>query len=215
MRFAVAAALFAGAVMAHDDVSSAPESTLYTTKYYTITACPSTVTDCPAKVTSSVIPLTTSTVYTTKLYTITSCAETVTNCPVHSTVVVTATEAVSTTICPVETVAKYYNTTLSPSKSYPTYETSISIKAPLTTSTPPACPTYSVKTISTSYTTVIPTVVYETVSIPCPTPSKPSASYSANTTAPSPSKPVTAGASSIGSSLFVAAAAGVAALVFA
>ena len=32
-----------------------------------------------------------------------------------------------------------------------------------------ACPTYSVKTISTSVTTVIPTVIYETVSVPCPT----------------------------------------------
>jgi hypothetical protein len=210
MRFAVVAALFAGAVLAHD---KEPESTLYTTKYYTITACPSTVTDCPAKVTSSVIPLTTSTVYTTKLYTVTSCAETVTNCPAHSTVVVTATEAVSTTVCPVEQSTKYYNTTTPKTTSSWSVPYSVSSKAPITTTTPPVCPTYSVKTISTSYTTVIPTVVYETVSIPCPTPSKPSASYSANATVPT--KPVTAGAGSYGASVLFAAAAGVAALVLA
>lgn len=32
-----------------------------------------------------------------------------------------------------------------------------------------SCPSYSVKTVSTSITTVIPTVVYETVAIPCAT----------------------------------------------
>jgi hypothetical protein len=178
MRFAVAAALFAGAVMAHDDVAS---STLYTTKYYTITACPSTVTDCPAKTTSTVIPLTTSTVYTTKVYTVTDCPKSVTDCPNKGhTSVVTYTEAVSTTICPVETVStKYHNYTV-PAKphTYPPKDHEHHTKE-AHPSKAPECPTYSVKTISTSYTTVVPTVIYETVSIPCPTPTK---SYGGNKT---------------------------------
>ena len=178
MKFIAAAALFAGAVMAWDDDV---QSTLYTTKYYTITACPSTVTDCPARTTSTVVPLTTSTVYTTKVYTVTQCPSTVTDCPAHlaSTAYVTATEAAYTTVCPIEAVTtKYSNSTSKPTYSAPVLSSSVTKAAPISSSVAPACPTYSVKTISTSITTVIPTVVYETVSIPCPTSTKPSASAS-------------------------------------
>lgn len=212
MRFAVAAVAFAGAVMA--------ESTVYSTEYYTVTSCGPTVTDCPASSTavhSSVIPLTTSTVYSTTVKTVTSCAATVTNCPAHSTVVVTETIPISTTICPVSASStKYYNTT---EVSKPAY-TYTSETAAFTTSKAAACPTYSVKTISTSVTTVVPTVIYETVSIPCPTTASPSSGFTTpytNGTSPTktPVATVTAGASTMGNSLFVAAAAGLAAIVFA
>ena len=178
MRASIVAAIFAGVVMANEE----PESTLYTTKYYTKTQCPSTVTDCPATVTSSVIPLTTSTVYTTRVHTITSCAPEVTKCPAHSTIVVTETEAAYTTVCPVGETHVYSNSTVKPTYK-PTHtkpvETEVETMKP--TYTKPSCPTYSVKTISTSITTVIPTVIYETVSVPCPT-VKPSPTYGSNTT---------------------------------
>lgn len=81
----------------------------------------------------------------------------------------------------------------------------------------PACPTYSVKTISTSVTTVVPTVIYETVEVPCPTASAgysvpigngsyPTATYPAQAT-------VTAGAATMGGSVLLAAAAGLAAIL--
>jgi hypothetical protein len=217
MRFSAAAVAFAGAVMAN---SSAPESTVYSTEYYTVTSCGPTVTNCPASSTavhSTVYPVTTSTIYSTTVKTITSCAATVTNCPAHSTVVVTETIPVSTTICPVSSISrtKYYNST---EVSKPPYTASSTYA--LTTKAA-ACPTYSVKTISTSVTTVVPTVIYETVSIPCPT-TTPTASQGFTTpynngTAPTktPIATVTAGASTMGSSLFVVAAAGLAAVVFA
>lgn len=207
MRFS-AAALVAGAAMVYagDD-----QSTVYSTDYVTVTSCGPTVTDCPAEstvVSSSVIPLTTSTVYATTTYTISDCPDTVTYCPYDSTVVVTETIPVSTTICPVvpTSVAAHGNGT---KPYYPPTK-------PTLTSVAPACPTYSVKTISTSITTVIPTVIYETVAIPCPTPSKPSTYPSVNGTATKPPQAtVTAGASTMAGSLFLAAAAGLAAVVLA
>ncbi|KAK1975692.1 hypothetical protein LZ30DRAFT_736667 [Colletotrichum cereale] len=209
MRYAAAALAVAGAVMAQDDDVY---STVFSTKFFTVTSCAPEVTNCPARstvVSSSIEPWTTSTIYTTKVSTVTSCAPEVTNCPAHSTVVVTATEAIATTICPVtatETGAK--PTATGPAAgvpppmggngtvpvappAMPTTATGVkpvpvptggvapSVSQPATLATSAAaseCPGSSVKTISTSITTVIPTVIYETVQIPCPTPSKPSAS---------------------------------------
>lgn len=220
MRSAVAAIVLAGAVMANSD----HKSTVYSTEYFTVTSCGPTVTNCPASSTvvhSSVYPLTTSTIYSTQYKTITSCAPTVTKCPAGSTVVVTETVPVSTTVCPVTAIVtptKYQNTT----EAKPTYPpTTVTTLSP-DTSKAPACPTYSVKTISTSYTTVVPTVIYETVSIPCPTSTttaKPSVGtsvpYNNGTSTKPPGATVTAGASTMGSSLLVAVAAGLAAVVFA
>jgi hypothetical protein len=182
MRFAIAAAALAGVVAAGGHHEEA-QSTAYSTKYYTITKCPETKTDCPLKstyVTSSVVPLTTSTIYTTKVYTITSCPPSVPKCPAASTVVVTETEAVSTTVCPVETGhTKYHNTTIPTHTKKPNPEETPCSDDDWTKTKHPhtdkSCGGKSIKTISTSYTTVIPTVIYETVEIPCPTPSKPSA----------------------------------------
>ena len=191
MRFAAAAALFASVALA--DYSAEPESTVYSTDYVTITSCGPTVTNCPAKstVTSSTIyPVTTSTIYSTTVRTVTSCAPTVTNCPAHSTTVVTESVAVSTTVCPLTSVSttKYYNTTsipavttyppveTTPVESYPV-ESETSTYEVITSSEAPVCPTSSVKTISTSITTVIPTVIYETVAVPCPTTYAPSTGF--------------------------------------
>ncbi|KAB5558640.1 hypothetical protein GE09DRAFT_1120139 [Coniochaeta sp. 2T2.1] len=218
MRFA-AVALFAGAVMAESI-----QSTVSTTEYFTVTSCGPTVTDCPASSTvtkSSVYPLTTSTVYATTVKTITSCAPTVTNCPAHSTVVVTETNAISTTVCPVipSSSTKIYSNTTTPAGPPASVQPSYSQTAVLTTTKAPACPTYSVKTISTSVTTVVPTVIYETVAIPCPTTASPSAGFptapSNGTVTKPPVATVTAGAATLGNSLFVVAAAGLAAVVFA
>ncbi|KAJ9161153.1 hypothetical protein NKR19_g2559 [Coniochaeta hoffmannii] len=219
MRFATVAA-FASAAMAH---GGSIQSTVWSTEYHTITSCGPTVTDCPASSTvikTSSYPLTTSTVYTTTVKTVTSCAPEVTNCPAHSTVLVTETKPLYTTVCPVTESAsstKYSNGTQSATKpaSSPIYSTGA-----LTTKTSAAaCPTYSVKTISTSVTTVVPTVIYETVSIPCPTTASPSSGFpvpsSNGTVTKPPVATVTAGASTMGNSLFVVAAAGLAAVVFA
>ncbi|KAE8441086.1 hypothetical protein EG329_005881 [Mollisiaceae sp. DMI_Dod_QoI] len=94
-------------------------STVYSTKIYTITKCPASVTNCPiGSVTTDVISLytticpieatptshpapeyTTSTVYSTKIYTITKCPASVTNCPIGS--LTTDFVSLYTTICPV------------------------------------------------------------------------------------------------------------------
>ncbi|KAK3380075.1 hypothetical protein B0T24DRAFT_547500 [Lasiosphaeria ovina] len=211
MRFTVAVLAFAGAAIAGEI-----ESTVYSTDYTTITSCAETVTDCPARstvVSSSVIPLTTSTVFSTTTRTVTNCPETVTNCPAHSTEVVTEVVAVSTTICPVEEAASteapvviLTNSSVKPSSTpsvIPYYPSGLTTVAP-------ACPTYSVKTISTSYTTVIPTVVYETIAVPCPTITS-TPPPAANTTIPQ-GPVVTAGAAGVSGSLFFAAAAGLVAV---
>ena len=222
MRFTVAAVI-AGAALAQAEA----ESTVYSTDYVTVTSCGPSVTDCPARstvVSSTVIPMTTSTVYSTTVYTVTDCPDTVTHCPADSTVVVTDTIAVSTTICPVSeaqptgtaTWAPTWNTTSATGTWGAWPSKSAEVPAP-------ACPSVSVKTISTSYTTVLPTVIYETVDVPCPThpagsPAQPPAPTgwipSGNATHP-PKATVTAGASSMGSSLFLAAAAGLVAVFFA
>ncbi|KAK3357420.1 hypothetical protein B0T25DRAFT_539111 [Lasiosphaeria hispida] len=236
MRFS-AAAVVAGAAMAyaHDGPHGAPDSTVYSTDYTTITSCGPTVTDCPARstvVSSTVIPWTTSTVYSTTTYTISDCPDTVTHCPYDSTQVVTEVIPVSTTICPVgdwpaaTPVADAWPTTTPAGNwgSWPKNNTaSWGTWAPTSSAAAPACPTFSVKTISTSITTVIPTVIYETVSVPCPTPAwpapsaaPPSVPVGGNGTITTPPKAtVTAGASTMGSSLLLAAAAGLVAVILA
>lgn len=182
MRFTTAAALFVGAASAG--------STVYSTQYYTITSCGPEVTNCPAKstvVSSTVYPVTTSTVYTTTVHTITSCAPEVTNCPARSgtPIKVTETIPVSTTVCPVESTvvpSHYGNNTVpyptggkptggKPTGGYPQPTGSWTSVKPHG-ETEAVCGKTSVKTISTSITTVVPTVIYETVEIPCET-SKP------------------------------------------
>ncbi|KAF4625104.1 hypothetical protein G7Y89_g13065 [Cudoniella acicularis] len=99
-------------------------STVYTTKVYTITKCPATVTNCPVgSVTTDIISLytticpitpttptpqpqpqlpsgfTVSTVYTTKIYTVTKCAATATHCPIGA--VTTEIISLYTTLLPV------------------------------------------------------------------------------------------------------------------
>jgi hypothetical protein len=236
MRFAAATVVAGAALAAATKPVSVPaesQSTVYSTDYVTITSCGPSVTECPAEstvVSSTVIPLTTSTVYSTSTYTVTDCPETVTACPADATYVVTETIAVSTTVCPVTPTAvptggapgggapwpsKNGTAPVWPSKS--AHGTGAWPPKSLTT-VAPACPTYSVKTISTAITTVIPTVIYETVEVPCPTvaptgswPGKPS---NGTVTKP-PQATVTAGAASLGSSLILAAAAGLAAVVLA
>ncbi|KAG7290567.1 hypothetical protein NEMBOFW57_000570 [Staphylotrichum longicolle] len=215
MRFAVATVALAGAVLAEE----AAQSTVYSTQYLTITSCAPEVTNCPAAstvVTSSVVPLTTSTVFSTTTRTITDCPDTVTHCPAHSTKVVTETIAVSTTVCPVEETE-----TEVPTGPKPTGKPSGSgsVIPPFPTSTlvtaAPACPTVSVKTIKTSITTVIPTIIYETVEVPCPTSTGgPKSTPSAKPTGTKPGGPIaTAGAATFGASAVFAAAAGLFALM--
>jgi hypothetical protein len=219
MRSAAVAAIFVGVALAGKPGS---ESTVYSTDYITITSCAPTVTNCPAHSTSvstTVYPVTTSTIYATTTRTITSCAATVTNCPAHSTVLVTETFAVSTTVCPIAEASssmKYANTTMAAPTTTTCTETEVETKSSpaktMMTTAPASCPTYSVETISTSITTVIPTVIYSTHAIPCPTPSS-GASLPAggNGTSPTGTKSppvVTAGASAMTGSLALAAAAG-------
>ncbi|KAL2018818.1 hypothetical protein VTK56DRAFT_376 [Thermocarpiscus australiensis] len=223
MRFAAAAVALAGAALAHDE---AAQSTVFSTEYFTITSCAPTVTNCPAShtvVSSSVYPVTTSTIFSTTTRTVTDCPDTVTHCPAESTSVVTETVAVSTTVCPVkptqpaeETSSSsfVYSNTTSPA-AQPPYPTST-----LVTSAAPECPTSSVKTIKTSITTVIPTIIYETVAVPCPTAgssqSSPSGAVPSGVkpTGTKPAQPTfTAGAATMGGSVVLAAAAGLVALL--
>ncbi|KAJ4407257.1 hypothetical protein N0V85_004399, partial [Neurospora sp. IMI 360204] len=174
MRFSAAALVMAGAALAEE----AAQSTVYSTDYVTITSCAPTVTNCPARstvVTSSIYPVTTSTIYSTTVRTITQCPPSQPDCPAHSTQVVTETIPVATTVCPVtetssagavgasSTGAISNGTTVAPVQSQPAAVTGM---PPTTLST--AAPVagdcgHSVKTISTQITTVIPTVIYETV----------------------------------------------------
>ncbi|KAF6800141.1 GPI anchored serine-rich protein [Colletotrichum musicola] len=261
MKYAAVALALAGAAIAEE----AAESTVFSTRFFTVTSCAESISNCPARstvvssevvssvvpvITTPAVPMTTSTIYETRVHTVVSCAADVTDCPSRSTVVVTETKAVSTTVCPVtETgvkpsatspVAPPAHTSKSeavPPAPVPTTEAATkpvpattggvvpSVSKPATLISSPAapvCPGVSVKTISTSVTTVIPTVIYETISVPCETASsKPSATIpgvptGGNGTAVPPTKtPITAGASGLSGSVVLAAIAGVAAYAFA
>lgn len=230
MRFALATVALAGAALAHGHEEEA-QSTVYSTEYYTITSCAPEVPDCPASatvVTSSVVSLTTSTVYSTTTKTITDCPDTVSNCPADSTTVVTETVAVSTTVCPVEPTETpeqpEETATESPEEPEETETPEVPepsgsfVEPPVVSSTlvteAPACPTTSVKTIKTSITTVIPTIIYETVEVPCETAAPPQSTPSSVPTGTRPGGPIeTAGAATFGASALFAAAAGLFALM--
>lgn len=247
MRFTVAAAALAGTALANYE-AEAPESTVYSTEYYTITSCGPTVTDCPAESTgvySSSYPVTTSTIYSTNYNTVSD---------TESTYVETEYVPISTTVCPVEGGSTLYPSSVpasypagSPTGApyptggnsgypsgvpYPTggnsgYPSEVPTypgggyptgsEGPYPTETvAPACPTYSVQTISTEYTTVIPTVVYSTVEVPCPTGTGypvPSGNGSYPTGTAPPQATVTAGAATVGGSVLMAAAAGLVAFL--
>lgn len=218
MRFAVATVALAGAVLATEEA----QSTVYSTEYLTITSCAPEVTDCPARstvVSSSVIPMTTSTVFTTTTKTITDCPDTVTHCPADSTTVVTETIAISTTVCPVGPEETETESPEEPEETEAPVPTgSGSFVPPVPSSTlvteAPACPTTSVKTIKTSITTVIPTIIYETVEVPCATDGPKSTPSAGVPTGTAPGTPIqTAGAATMGASALFAAAAGLFALL--
>lgn len=203
-------------------------STVLSTTVHTITSCAPEVTNCPARTHTKVYPVTTSTVYSTTVHTITSCAPTVTNCPAHSTVLSTEIVAAYTTVCPVTAGnggKSYYNSTIgaAPSKTWTPYGggkgsgsgPSAGSPAPTGSSIPAACPTYSVKTISTSVTTVVPTVIYETVAIPCPTAPGAGSVGTGTGSYTKPTTVVTAGAANVAVSGALAAAAGLIAVFLA
>ncbi|KAG6041357.1 hypothetical protein E4U41_004767 [Claviceps citrina] len=220
MRFTVAAAaLMAGSAVAHDAVI-----TDYTTELITITDCGSTVTDCPAHKTTTqtnVLPLTTSTVYSTRLRTVTSCAPEVTDCPAHSTVLETETFPAYTTV----TAGSTGNAGAGPSASQGTGAPDVVVPSaaqntgaagPVTTAAP-TCPGHVVNAVTRTYTTVLTTVDYVTVDVPCTNPTgtaSPSNPIGGNTTTPGVPLP-TAGAATLAGSAMFAAVAGVAALILA
>lgn len=249
MKSAVFAGLLATAVATEvQSTVYATEQITITSCAPTVTDCPARSTEVSSKVHS----FTQSTVYSTDYETITSCAPEVTNCPAESTVVSSSSYSVSTTLAPIPdtsaTPAPSVPAGSSPSGPQPPAGTGVppvassgavpgpsgpaggvpsyvSSSSPVTTGVPagPAgvCPTYSVKTIST--TTVVPTVIYETVAVPCATSvsASPSTGFSVPPPAgnngtvtgstPTPTAVVTAGA---GRTFGVSAAlAGVAGLV--
>jgi len=182
--------------------------------------------------------LTTSTVYATKTYTVSDCPDSVTKCPHDKTKVVTETVAVSTTVCPVEETETAKPTKESSNKPQPPKETSTPCPESETEGNHPkptwthsekpeypACPTTTVKTITSSYTTVLPTVICVTETVECPSaqptyPVKPTGGFEgckgANCSSPAkPTKPVVAGAGSVTGSVVFAAVAGIAAFAFA
>jgi len=244
MRFS-AASVVAGAAVASaglipDVVSSAAavDSTVYSTNIVTVTSCGPAVTECPAEstvVSSTVIPYTTSTVYATTTYTISDCPPAVTKCPYDSTVVVTETIPVSTTVCPVSEAVPVptgghpwgpYPGKNGTHPKPPKGDDSATKPTLLPSKPAEVCyPSKVVKTISTAVTsvitTVVPTVIYETVDVPCPTtvPVVPTGAWpgkpSNGTVTKPPGAAVTAGAATMGGSLFLAAAAGLAAVFLA
>jgi hypothetical protein len=243
MRFSaasvVAGAAVASAGLVPADISApAVDSTVYSTNIVTVTSCGPTVTECPAEstvVSSTVIPYTTSTVYATTTYTISDCPPAVTKCPYDSTIVVTETIPVSTTVCPVSEAVPVptggHNWGPYPGKNATITtkskgDESATKPATLPSKNAEVCyPSKVVKTISTAVTsvitTVVPTVIYETVDVPCPTtvPVAPTGAWpgkpSNGTVTKPPAAAVTAGAATMGGSLFLAAAAGLAAVFLA
>ncbi|KAI7787666.1 gpi anchored serine-rich protein [Diaporthe eres] len=147
-------------------VHSFTQSTVYSTAYETITSCAPEVTNCPAE----------STVVSSSSYSVST-----TLAPIPETSVTptpsgpagtppagtpsAGTPPAGTGVPPVASSGP------APGPSGPAGVPSwVSSSSPVTTGAPGGgaggvCPTYSVKTIST--TTVVPTVIYETVAVPC------------------------------------------------
>ncbi|KAH7329365.1 hypothetical protein B0I35DRAFT_473978 [Stachybotrys elegans] len=143
MRFTAAVVLASAAV-----ASASIQSTAYETELVTITACPPTVPDCPAKDQTTSI--------STSYYPV----------PTVSTVdypVPTVTEGVpevpSSVVVPPSSV--YQNSTISA-----TVPGTLPV---VPTGGVPVCPSSSVVAVTKSYTTVLTSVEYSTVEVPCPT----------------------------------------------
>jgi hypothetical protein len=198
-------------------------STVYSTQVHTITSCAPTVTNCPAH----------STVLSTEVIAVST-----TICPVASlpsAVPIYSNNTMPAGLCggkpcPASTGAAVPVGPGAPAAPATTAAAQPSAPAPGAAGAPPAAPSVcvpssSVTAITKSYTTVLTSVEYSTIQIPCPTEAAaaptgvaPPAAYppaaSGNQTAPVKG-PVTAGASSFAGSALLAAAAGVAAYVFA
>lgn len=162
MRFTTAAVLFTGAAMAHGigysgDYEDGSHSTVYSTKYYTVTSCEPTVPDCPSEVTSTVIPHTMSTIYSSHVETMTHCPgkEEDEECEYPTTDYETVSHSVSETLTPVEPEPTFTSKPHEPMPPYPIDEE--------------CSESVSIKTIETYTTMVVPTVYYETVHLPCET----------------------------------------------
>lgn len=227
MRFATATiAVFAGVAVAHygEDPSygnppygdspaygDEPASTAYETQYFTVTSCAPEVTDCPSRstvVSSEIVPVTTSAQHPVVETPITdkpgnenpgnenpgneNPGNENPNPPVNS-------YSVPPENYPVPTLVPVYT-----SSALPGYET------------PGAqnCGAASIETITTYYTTVVPTVSYVTHSAPCetsapPTPGKPNTPGTpSNGTIPSTTPIPTGAASTMGASAVLAVLAG-------
>jgi hypothetical protein len=204
-------------------------STVYSTQVHTITSCAPTVTNCPAH----------STVLSTEVIAVST-----TVCPLASlpsAVPIYSNNTIPAGLCGGMPCPATTGPAVPVGPSAPVGPAVPAVPAgpagPATTAAaqpgapgaPPAAPsvcvpTHSVTAITKSYTTVLTSVEYSTVEVPCPTqaaaaptgvappPAYPPAS--GNKTAPTKG-PVTAGASSFAGSALLAAAAGVAAYVFA
>ncbi|KFA70039.1 hypothetical protein S40285_02039 [Stachybotrys chlorohalonatus IBT 40285] len=197
MQFSVAAVVLATSVMAYTPIVS----TAYQTELVTVTACPPTVPDCPAEsqtvsVSTTYIPIPTTT----------------------SEMVIPTTHANQTSMVHVPTSVE------TESPGVPTEVPEVPEHPEFPTSAAPLCPSSSVIAVTKSYTTVLTSVEYSTVEVPCPTSTEsPSASYTppavptpppaGNTTVPTP--PPTAGAGSVTGSVVFAAVAGAVAVFLA
>jgi hypothetical protein len=207
MQFTVAAVVLASTAMAHFQHESV--STAYETEVLTITRCPPTVPNCPASSMTTEVSTTSYAVPTVEVPT-----EAVPTVEVP-------TEAVPTVVVP----TSYANTTA------PVPTTAVELPVPTTsaielpvTSEAPLCPGSSVIAVTKSYTTVLTSVEYSTVEVPCATetpvvpppaetPSVIVPPPAANTTIPVP-PPASGAGSVVGSALF-AAAAGIVAVIMA
>ncbi|KAM7204036.1 hypothetical protein V8F20_003734 [Naviculisporaceae sp. PSN 640] len=197
MRFATAVVALAGAVSAYEYNAEypAPDSTVYSTDYVTVTSS-------YVDVKSTVYPVTTSAEapvvpYPSKYF--------------------NSTSAAVPTYPPKEyPVPSYPAGGDHPVPSYPAGGPGKPYPPVSLSTAAPACPTYSVKTVVEDVTTVIQTTKYETVEVPCATPTPsgyPVPSSNATGTYAAPPPTYTAGASTMGASVILAAAAGLAALL--
>jgi hypothetical protein len=209
MQFTIAAVVLASTAMAHYQHESV--STAYETEILTITRCPPTVPNCPASSMTTEI--------STTSYLPVPTTEVVVPVPTTEVVVpVPTTEVIVPT--------SYANTTVGiPTNEVPQVPTTTAVELPVPTTTEaPLCPGSSVIAVTKSYTTVLTSVEYSTVEVPCATetPVVPPPVESvpvvvpppaSNTTIPVP-PPASGAGSVVGSALF-AAAAGIVAVIMA
>ncbi|KAM7215710.1 hypothetical protein V8F06_008904 [Rhypophila decipiens] len=196
MRFATAVVALAGAVSAYEYNAEypAPDSTVYSTDYVTVTSSYVDIQSTVYPVTSSEAPI-----------------------PYPSKYLNSTSAAVPTYPPKADYPVKEYPPVSSKAAEYPASYPAGGPYPPISLSTgAPACPTYSVKTVVEDVTTVYQTTKYETVDVPCPTASPsgyPVPSSNATGTYAAPPPTYTAGASTMGASVILAAVAGFAALL--